>query len=142
MNLELLGQTLAACELGECRWLFDRPVSNSGRLKGIVEELAAGRDWPWRVELVPDPDAILSDPEAWKTTEVVGKQDVDNAGVAALVLGWQLNCHPNRVPQQVVVAATADSAILDRCPCWFNLARETIDRHVRSANVLEMAITY
>lgn len=141
--LELLGRTLAACDLRECRWLFDRPVSNSGRLKGIVEELAVARDWPWRVELVPDPDAILSDPETWETTEAIGKQDVDNVGVADPMLGCQLNCHPNRElpPQRGVVAATADSAILDRCPCWFNLARETIGRHVRSANVLELAIT-
>ena len=93
--LELLGRTLAACDLRECRWLFDRPVSNSGRLKGIVEELAVARDWPWRVELVPDPDAILSDPEAWETTEVIGKQDVDNVRLADSMLGWQLNCHPN-----------------------------------------------
>jgi len=110
--LELLGHTLAAYRLRECRWLLDRPVSNSGRLKGIIEELAAARGWAWRVELAPNPDAVLSDPATWETTEVIDKQDV--------------------------VAATADSAILDRCPGWFNLARETIRSHVPLANVLEM----
>ena len=41
-------------------WYLDRPVSNSGRLKGIMEELAAAAGWPWRVELVADPDACCA----------------------------------------------------------------------------------
>jgi hypothetical protein len=35
--------------------------------------------------------------------------------------------------------ATADSAILDRCSAWFNLARETIARGVPQACVLDLA---
>lgn len=128
--LELLGRTLAARRPRECRWLFDRPVSNSGRLKKMVEELAAARGWPWRVELVADPDAELSESEA---------------------LGRQLNCRPNNVLKcrpngmtdecstpPAIVAATADSAILDRCPRWFNLARETIEIHIPQAKVMKL----
>ena len=76
--LELLGQTIADCKPRECRWLLDRPVSNSGRLKGIIGGLAAARNWQWQVELVPNPDAVLSAPG---------------------LLGWQFNCHPNKLGQ-------------------------------------------
>jgi hypothetical protein len=58
--LELLGCTLAALEVGQACWLLDRPVSNSGRLKQLMELLAAERGWPWRIELVSDPDAPLA----------------------------------------------------------------------------------
>jgi hypothetical protein len=57
--LELIGETLAKWEAGPCRWLLDSPVSNSGRLKTIIRDLADQRGWPWEIELVPDPDAVL-----------------------------------------------------------------------------------
>ena len=98
--LELLGRVTAALNVEECTWYLDRPVSNSGRLKQIMQAVAAAQRWPWRVELVQDPDAVLQ-----QTGQIV---------------------------------ATADSAILDRCTAWFNLARETIDRHVPEARVLDL----
>jgi hypothetical protein len=110
--LELLGQVIAGCNVAECLWFLDRPVSNSGRLRRIMEELAAARAWPWRVELVNDPDAVLADPSAWAAA--------------------------GQLPSRAV-AATADSIILDRCPAWFNLARETIDAHVPEARVVRLA---
>ncbi len=97
--LKLIGQTTSALGVSEAYWLLDRPVSNSGRLKGIILELAAEEDWPWNVELVPDPDAILADSDQ--------------------------------------IVATADSAILDRCRAWFNLAREIVSRHIPDAVVVE-----
>ena len=54
--LELIGQTLAGFGVSEALWLLDRPVSNSGRLKKIIEDLAGQRGWTWQVELVHDPD--------------------------------------------------------------------------------------
>ena len=98
--LEFIGQTARDLEIAECCWYLDRPVSNSGRLKQIMEELAARRGWCWRVELVPSPDRVLA------------------------------------AADQLV--ATADSAILDRCRSWFNLAREVIVRHVPGAFVAEL----
>ncbi|MDD3180022.1 MAG: DUF434 domain-containing protein [Opitutaceae bacterium] len=59
--LELLGGMTAACGSTSWHWLLDRPVSNSGRLKTIMADLAARRGWPWQIELVPDPDAVLAD---------------------------------------------------------------------------------
>lgn len=59
--LHILGKLLAEWRVSECVWLLDRPVSNSGRLKTILREVAAEHDWPWQVELVPDPDKTLID---------------------------------------------------------------------------------
>jgi hypothetical protein len=100
--LELLGRTLAEFGVSEALWLLDRPVSNSGRLKTIIEDLAGRQGWTWRVELVHDPDAELAQSEA--------------------------------------VVATADSGILDLCGRWFNLARETVQRHVAGAWILNCQI--
>ena len=99
--LDVLGQVTAQLAVSQCVWYLDRPVSNSGRLKAIMAEVAEAEAWNWRVELVPDPDAILAD-----TDQIV---------------------------------ATADSAILDRCGAWFNLARRTIAQHVPDADVLDLA---
>jgi len=98
--LELLGAVAAELGVGRCVWYLDRPVSNSGRLRALMERLAADRVWSWQVELVPNPDALLS----------VGPD----------------------------VVATADSAILDRCQAWLNLAREAIDRRVPRAHVIRL----
>lgn len=57
--LELVGQSLQEWKLESCHWLLDSPVSNSGRLKVLVQEIAKSHGWNWTVELVPDPDRIL-----------------------------------------------------------------------------------
>ena len=98
--LELLGRMTAVCGASTWRWYLDRPVSNSGRLRRIMMDLAAERGWPWQVELVQNPDVILA-----ATAEII---------------------------------VSADSVVLDRCQQWFNLAREVIDRHIPSANVVPM----
>jgi hypothetical protein len=98
--LELIGRTAAELEIGECRWYLDRPVSNSGRLRTILEQVGQRHGWPWHAELVQDPDGLLAD------------------------------------SGQIV--ATADSAILDRCTAWFNLAQETITRYVPDALIPDL----
>lgn len=40
-------------------WYLDSPVSNSGRLKGRLEEIAAYMGWVWDVQLVHDADQVL-----------------------------------------------------------------------------------
>jgi hypothetical protein len=117
--LELLGGAIAAYRVAECRWFLDRPVSNSGRLKTIIEDLVAARGWPWRVELVPNPDSVLANP-----TDGVAHTSIGEAS--------------ERPPRPSIVVATADSAILDRCPAWFSLAAEAVARHVPDAWVLKL----
>jgi hypothetical protein len=58
--LELVVEFLTQAQVAECHWLFDSPVSNSGRLKQMVEQLGHSRDWNWTVELAQNPDGILS----------------------------------------------------------------------------------
>ncbi len=58
--LKLVGRYLEDLSLGEVAWLLDQPVSNSGRLKTRMLEVARGQAWDWRIELVPNPDPILA----------------------------------------------------------------------------------
>ncbi len=58
--LRLLGSFLAEAGCSEVRWYLDRPISNSGRLRQLMEETAAERGWPWTVELVASPDRTLA----------------------------------------------------------------------------------
>ena len=99
--LRLLGQTVFGLNAAEVRWLFDRPVSNSGRIRGILLETAEQNNWNWTVELLDNPDA-------------------------------ELKASPD-------IIATADSAILDRCACWLNLARLVIDAHCPAARIIDLA---
>jgi hypothetical protein len=98
--VELMGRYLAEKGVVSCHWYLDRPVSNSGRLKRILQDLSASNEWPWEVELVDDPDRILE-----TATQPV---------------------------------ASADSAILDRCSVWVNLAAEAIRDRIPQARVIDL----
>lgn len=58
--LQLVGQFLQKTRVGSCLWYLDSPVSNSGRLKTVILDVAAQAGWNWRVELVQNPDSILA----------------------------------------------------------------------------------
>ena len=57
--IHLLGELVTQWNVKSCRWLLDQPVSNSGRLKTILREVATERGWNWQAELVADPDYVL-----------------------------------------------------------------------------------
>jgi hypothetical protein len=57
--IHLLGELLAEWNVSGCRWVLDEPVSNSGRLKSLLQELGNQRGWNWTAELAHDPDALL-----------------------------------------------------------------------------------
>jgi hypothetical protein len=57
--LECLGGYLADMGVSPCAWLLDSPVSNSGRLKGIIAEVAGANGWDWTIEVVTNPDPLL-----------------------------------------------------------------------------------
>ena len=98
--IALLEETIKGLNLRHCRWLFDRPVSNSGRIRSLLLAGAGQRGLAWSVELVDDPDPLL-------------KASSD-------------------------VVATADSAILDACSRWFNLAQCAIERYCACAKIVDM----
>lgn len=58
--IKMIGKALADAQPGETIWYFDSPVSNSGRLKGLLLEVAAELGWNWRVEIVLNPDPVLA----------------------------------------------------------------------------------
>jgi hypothetical protein len=57
--VQLIGEFLKEHNTGNCLWLLDSPVSNSGRLKTLISELAGKNGWNWEVELLLSPDAKL-----------------------------------------------------------------------------------
>jgi hypothetical protein len=58
--LRLVGEVTAAWGISRCRWWLDQPVSNSGRLKTLICEVAARAGWTMDVELTFSPDHVLS----------------------------------------------------------------------------------
>jgi hypothetical protein len=57
--LQLIGGFLATLGVRESLWLLDSPVSNSGRLKTLISELAGKNNWNWEIRLSLNPDAEL-----------------------------------------------------------------------------------
>lgn len=68
--LDLIGEFLGEAAVEQGLWYLDRPVSNSGRLKKIIEQTAVQRNWNWQVEVVFNPDMILA-----QTQEIVVSSD-------------------------------------------------------------------
>jgi hypothetical protein len=58
--IRLIGEFLAEIGVGPSLWLLDSPVSNSGRLKTLLGQLARENGWPWDIRLTISPDAELS----------------------------------------------------------------------------------
>jgi hypothetical protein len=54
-----LAQVLDKLGVGRALWVFDRPVSNSGRIRTIVLETAAAQSRDWSAELAENPDTVL-----------------------------------------------------------------------------------
>ncbi len=57
--VELIGGFLQQIGTNQTLWLLDSPVSNSGRLKTLIREIAENKGWNWEIELVISPDARL-----------------------------------------------------------------------------------
>jgi hypothetical protein len=68
--LELVGEVAGDLGIAQCTWFLDAPVSNSGRLKQIIDARAGERGWNWHVEIVNNPDAVLS-----QASEIIASAD-------------------------------------------------------------------
>lgn len=55
----LIGNVLQSFSPESVLWLFDKPVSNSGRLAEMVLDLARVHRWNWQAELVENPDQAI-----------------------------------------------------------------------------------
>jgi hypothetical protein len=88
--LRLVAEIVGTLQPEQCCWLLDRPVSNSGRLRRMIEQLADQLQLRWSCQLVNDADRVLQQSD------------------------------------QIVVSA--DSAVLDQCGRWVNLAAIVADK--------------
>jgi hypothetical protein len=57
--LILIGKTLQQLQLQKVIWVFDAPVSNSGKLKGTCYEIATQHNFRWEIRLENAPDKYL-----------------------------------------------------------------------------------
>jgi hypothetical protein len=99
--VRLIGQFLDQVGIAYAKWLLDSPVSNSGRLKRLIGELADENGWNWDIELLTSPDFELARTD--------------------------------------LIVATSDSAVLDRCKTWVNLARAIIEEELPKAHLIDLS---
>lgn len=59
--IELIGRNLAKFGVTKVHWFLDKPVSNSGRLKVRLLEMANALGYDWSVELVFNPDKAVAE---------------------------------------------------------------------------------
>lgn len=52
----LIGEELEKLSARSVEWLLDQPISNSGRLAKLMREIAATHRWPWKIDLLFNPD--------------------------------------------------------------------------------------
>ncbi len=99
--VKLINEFLKEASVAKVLWLLDSPVSNSGRLKTLIQQLAKENNWNCEVRLSisPDYELIRSD----------------------------------------FLAATSDSAILDGCKKWLNLARAIIESKLPNSWIINLS---
>ncbi len=152
--IEMIGQFVAQLQPRQCRWYLDSPVSNSGRLKNLIEAIGRKHGWHWEVCLVADPDPMLIGAQQRSSTAPGGASRQGELPLSPSSLlpltpveppvgeiwaGGQV-CRGDRPSEQNrIVVATADSAILDACGPWFNLARHIVARYVPHATIVDLS---
>ncbi len=57
--VEIIGTCLTKAGVTDIRWLFDSPVSNSGKLKTLIAEIAEKNNWNWDIQLLTNPDSEM-----------------------------------------------------------------------------------
>jgi len=57
--LKMIGEACVDLKLLNVLWVFDKPVSNSGRLKVLLYEMAEKFNFPWDIILHNNPDQYL-----------------------------------------------------------------------------------
>lgn len=60
-SIIVVGKILDDLGVKAVHWIFDAPVSNSGRLRALLLKIAAQHGFPWLVSLDNNPDALLAE---------------------------------------------------------------------------------
>ena len=129
--VQLIGDFLREVGVANALWLLDSPVSNSGRLKTLIRELAEKNGW----------DGFDSSrrrlPRHGGTCRNPAEPEQDK-----LTAGWEirLSISPDaELTRTDLIVASSDSVVLDGCTRWVNLATEIITQELPSATVLDLA---
>lgn len=62
-SIVLIGNVLQDLAVEKVIWYFDSPVSNSGKLKVMLYEIAEKHGFNWEIHLVMNPDTVLAESE-------------------------------------------------------------------------------
>ena len=100
--VQLIGDFLVEIGVGEVVWLLDSPVSNSGRLKTFIAEVAEENGWRWDIRLLANPDAELI-----KSERIVASSD----GVVLDRCGKWVN-----LAAEIIERKLASVSVIDLCP--------------------------
>jgi hypothetical protein len=120
--VQLIGDFLAEARVAQALWLLDSPVSNSGRLKTLLGQLAQQNDWPWQVRLTISPDAELRSELTVPSSQ------------------FPANCQPTTDNRQLTaIVVSTDSVILDACRKWTSLAAEIITKRLSQTAIIDLA---
>lgn len=60
-SIELIAEFFKKAQLEKLIWIFDKPVSNSGRIKQVILESVQENNLNWEVELEFNPDKFLAE---------------------------------------------------------------------------------
>ncbi len=119
--VQLIGAFLTEIRIARALWLLDSPVSNSGRLKTLIAQLARENNWPWEIRLTISPDAELSSPLTVPSSQ------------------FPANCQLTTDNRQLTaIVVSTDSVILDACQKWANLAAEIITRRLPPTTIIDL----
>lgn len=95
----LIGAVLANIGVSGAHWWLDTPVSNSGRLRAILEQAADEHQWPWVVDLAMNPDAVLKRIDAVVVTA--------DAAILDVASGWV------NLASHVISSSVSDAWVVD-----------------------------
>lgn len=81
--IDLIAEFYVQAEIRHLHWYFDKPVSNSGKLKRLIEDLAAEKGYNWQVDLTfaTDKDIVAEQKtvitsDAWILDEAVSNYNL------------------------------------------------------------------
>jgi len=137
--VQLIGNFLKEIGVTKVLWLLDSPVSNSGRLKTLIGELAQKHGW----DGLDSSRRRLAEPERDKDIRLRASTELSRmSSVEALTAGWdiQLVLSPDsELKRTELIVASSDSVVLDGCRKWINLAAEIITNKIPSATVIVLS---
>lgn len=105
--IDLTAKTLKKLNPQNVLWLLDRPVSNSGRLKAILEDYFEQKNLNWQVEIHQNPDQILR-----QTPEPIATSDsavLDECSCWFNLTGAALNTLPPSRPLFLIDLSSPDA---------------------------------